>query len=410
MPVSFNADAGVYDLLGKSIAQWGLFSVETFMNFPLKDHPLYPMFLGGLYSLFGDSFVTVLVAQSILGAGVCVLIYLMTEDIFTKKTAFLAGMISAFYPIFVKLSNLLLSEGLYIFLFTGVLWAFIKYLKTNRSLFAGLTGLLLGLAVLTRSVVILFIFPLVFYMLFLHIEIGLKRRLKNIVLCCMLFALTILPWTARNYHVTGGSIIPVTEAPDRGVYCSFSPYKGKIFGIRPDDDPVLVQARKIESYAERRKFFLSKTLELIKSNPRHIIKIQILKIGYLWSPISWEILGGGQARFNFGFVFILPFFIYGFFKLCMSKVKEKWILLFSIIYFQAIHFVFFALPRFRISMLPSIIMIASFGLRDLYEKVTRKILFTVCVGGYLVFNVLLFIYSDHAKIFLRDLCKTIGVW
>ncbi|RKY32711.1 MAG: hypothetical protein DRP74_01865 [Candidatus Omnitrophota bacterium] len=408
---ALSGDAQVYNSLGRSIADWGVFSIAMLSKFPLKDHPLYPLFIGINYTLFGENPFFICLLQSLIGAVFCILIYYIAKEYFDEKTALCSGIIAAFYPLFIKLNTMLLSENLFIFIFTFSLWLVIKFVKSSRFSFLALCGFALGLATLTRSVTILFIFLLSSY-LFYHNKsyMGLKKNITYQLLFVLIFIFTILPWTIRNYYVSGGSIIPVTEAADRGLYNSFCPYKGKIFGIRPDDDPVMQEARKISSFKERRAFFFAKTLDFVKNNPGKVAKLEVLKLLYLWSPLDWEILGDGKATYNSGYVFILPFFLYGTFRLIATR-KENYVLFFlPIFYFQIIHLVFFALPRFRLSFEPLLIIIGASGITYLYERSRQKKIFMAVTLIYLVFNLVLFMNSQQIKFFLRGACEKIGLW
>jgi len=411
MRYALGADAKVYDDLARSIVNWGFLTPEMLTRFPLKDHPLYPLFLAVNYYLFGENSLAILISQSFLGASLCVIVYLIATEFFNHKTSLLAGCIAALYPVFMKLSGLFLSEGLFVFIFTFSLWAVVKYIKTQKLNFLLYCSFLLGLATLTRSVVILFMPLLSVYFFFLdkgRLKLGINLLRQAVFM--FIFILTVFPWTIRNYYVSGGSIIPVTEDTDRGFYNSFCPHKGKIFGIRPNDDPVMIEARKISSFKERRKFFLKKTFEFIRNNPGKVIKLEILKVFYLWSPLDWEFLGDGQARYNFGFVFIMPFFIYGGILLWRSINMQKFILFLPILYFQAIHLVYFALPRFRIGFEPVLIVLGAFGIMSFYEKAkNRKVALTV-VLAFLFLNIILFIFSLETKVFLREICERIGLW
>lgn len=409
--VNLAADSLVYERLALAINNWGILSGAMLKNFPITDHPIYPLFLSLIYYAFGHSHFIVFVFQSIIGGLLSVLIYSIAMEFFGSKVAVLSGVIACLYPIFIKLPTMLLTENLFVFLFTFFILMVIKYMKKRNLYYLISAAILLGIATLTRSVAILF-FPMVMLHLFLYCKnkLKLKTNIINLFTFLIVFICSILPWSIRNYHVSGGSIIPVTEASDRGLYVSFCPYKGKIFGIRPDNDPVMVEARKIESFDERRKFFFSKIVESIKNNPKNLIKLEMLKIAYLWSPFSWEILGDGEARYNFGFVFIMPFFIYGTALLLKRKRPQDLILFLPILYFQSIHLIYFSLPRFRIGFEPLLIIIAAYAIYSIYSRVLQKRLYLFALLIFLIANVVLFLNSSEAKIALREICQMIRLW
>lgn len=404
-------DAATYNRLGREIAYWGLFSWEMICKYPTTDHPIYPLFIGSVFSLFGVNYFALFVFQCILGSLVVILVYSVAKSIFDQKIALIAGIIAIFYPVFVKLSNTLLSEQIFVFIFLLSIRLFIQYVKTNRLVFLCLTAIALGLATLSRSVAMLFIFVLIAYLIDLKRKVAIRLTIINLVIFLFVFIATIMPQTIRNYYVSKGNIIPVTEAPSRELYVSFSPYfNKKLFGTRPSQDPVLAEAKSIKSMSERNRFYFDKTIEAIKKHPYHVIELEFWKIIYLWSPIDWEILGCGQARYNFGFVFIFPFLIYGVTRLIKEKHKLSLILFLPIFYFQFLHLIYFGLPRFRIGFEPSLVIIAAYGIYFLHYKVKQKKMYIAGLVVFLFFNFMLFIYSAETKIVIREICRKVGLW
>jgi 4-amino-4-deoxy-L-arabinose transferase-like glycosyltransferase len=75
-----------HHLWAKEIAGGNIIGNEAFFR-----APLYPYFLGLIYSIFGDGPIAYRIIQSLLGSISCVLIYLITLRLFTKHTAIIAG-------------------------------------------------------------------------------------------------------------------------------------------------------------------------------------------------------------------------------------------------------------------------------------------------------------------------------
>ncbi|RJP29003.1 MAG: hypothetical protein C4533_04195 [Candidatus Omnitrophota bacterium] len=411
LPVNLSGDALVYNDLALDIVRWGILTPEMLAQFPLKDHPVYPAFLAAIYSLFGQNIPAIILIQSLLGALLCLVVYKTSLEYFNKRISLISAIIVCLYPVFIRLPSLLLSENIFVFLFTLTLYFAIKYVKNHRMIFLSLSSLFLGMSVLTRSVVILFA-PSLSLLFFLSARkhLGLAKNFFRQIVFFILFACVIIPWSMRNYYVSGGQVIPVTEAPDRGLYNSFCPYQGKIFGIRPDNDPVMIEARSISSFKERRSFFFRKTVDFVRNNPYKTLKLEILKVLYLWSPLDWEILGNGIAVYNFGFAFLAPFFFYGI-MLIFRKLSYSYLtLLMPVLYFQIIHLVYFALPRFRIGFEPSLIIVSAFGLNNVFSKVLNKKKAAIWISIYFLFNFALFHYSSQAKLIFRQVCIWLKLW
>ena len=162
--------------------------------------PGYALFLGGVYAVFGVNEFAGQVANALLGALNCVLLFFIG-----KKTSALVGKIASLvlsiYPTHIFMSSYLCSD----ILFTVVLLAMVAVLEGMGAKNARKWGRLIlgmGLAVLSlyiRPVLLLFPVALVFY---LH-RIGLpSRRLPAVlVLYAGLFAVLFFPWWIRNYRV-----------------------------------------------------------------------------------------------------------------------------------------------------------------------------------------------------------------
>ncbi|MFH1508123.1 MAG: glycosyltransferase family 39 protein [Candidatus Omnitrophota bacterium] len=406
-----SADALVYHNLAMKIKSQGIFSMEAFKQFPTSEHPIYPFFLSLMYLIFHNNNFLVLVAQVLLGSLLCVLIYYLAKEYFGHKVALVAACIAVFYPVFIKLPGMLLTENLFILFFTFSILMLAKFVKTLKWQLLFLSAVFIGATVLIRSVALLII-PILSVAIFLLLNRrkSVYKRLLYSLIFLMVSISFILPWSIRNYFVSDGSIIPVTDRGEWGLYLSFCPYKDKIFGIRSNDDPVISQALKIDSYSQRKAYLLNKTMDFIKANPIKVIKIELLKVFYLWSPFDWEILGNGYAVYNYGFMFVLPFFFIGLYLIIRNWDSRYWIILIPFFYFQLLHLVYFALPRFRIPFEPILIIISSYALCAIYAKSSRKVNLLFIIVGYFMINFAFFMYSGSTKLILKNICQLIHIW
>jgi 4-amino-4-deoxy-L-arabinose transferase-like glycosyltransferase len=112
--------------------------------------PLYPAFLAAI--TFGQkSFFSIVVAQSLVGAGTVVCAALLAGEMFGRSAAITAAAITAVYPYYVVHDTALQETSLFT-LFTAL--AVLLLLRARRSgsgVTAACAGLTLGAAVLTRS-------------------------------------------------------------------------------------------------------------------------------------------------------------------------------------------------------------------------------------------------------------------
>ena len=189
-----------YDLLGWNVAQGRGFSES--LNPPFEPSitrpPGYPLFLSGVYYIFGHNHKSALIIQSILDSLVAVFIFLFSLSLFKNRAvAYLAGMLAALCPFTAFFSRILMTATLGAFLLTVsvilIMYAF-RGSKRNRYLIA---GLLMGFTILTKP--IFFIYPLFLCIIKLKLDFN-RKQILNLLIYAFAITLCILPWTVRNYY------------------------------------------------------------------------------------------------------------------------------------------------------------------------------------------------------------------
>lgn len=196
-------DYAYYDMAGAQIASdWGFFfdrsQVEYYGKFGWWP-PLYPFFVGGLYSLFGANHRLVVFTQVFLGVLVCWLVFRLGRRLGGQTTGHVAAALVALDPTYIFATNLLASENLF------VVWLVLGLLLVTRpalraSTLAG-AGALFGLAALTRATGLLL--PVV-AIPWLRSRVPSRHAwLRASAWLLGVCALTIAPWTLRNALVVG---------------------------------------------------------------------------------------------------------------------------------------------------------------------------------------------------------------
>ncbi len=143
--------------------------------------PAYPIFLAGVYWLFGADVEAGRIANAFVGAGIVALIGVLAFQFWDRRTALVAMALAAVYVPLILVGQSIMSEPL----FTLCMLAAIAL---RRRPF--LAGILLGLAILGRANAVVLIVPLAF-------AVGLRRSAILVVAA----VLTVAPWTIRNEHV-----------------------------------------------------------------------------------------------------------------------------------------------------------------------------------------------------------------
>lgn len=367
------SDAWVYDRLGLSIAEGRGYTDSDGTPHSLYP-PFYPLVLSVIYRVCGHNYTAVRLAQSILGALTCVMIYVLGRKIFYEMVGLIAAVFLGVYLPFIKSSCMLLSELLLTFLLVAVILVLVSLKGARGKIRFALcisAGLLLSAAFLTKS--IMFLFPFVAAVI-IFLGDGLRNLFawRKVCIIALFFCVAIAPWIARNYMLYN-AFLPVSPEGGLVLYSSYRPARG-IFGLIADpQDPVVKEGGAIHSPIMRRDFFVKKTVEFVIRNPKDTIILEMKKILYFWAPYDWEIVG--NRWFNVLFVAVLPFFVYGF-KLIL-KLKTGWPILAPIVYFQIMTLLFYGSPRFRLPIDPFIFLVSAVGMiscgRLVFFESRRKI-------------------------------------
>lgn len=137
--------------------------------------PLYPILIG-IVTNFIDSLVTPSLVISIVAGSLAVpLTYFLVKQSYGQREAIIAAVIAVFYPHLINSVFLLGTENIYLLLVGGAVFIGWTALTENSVRDYLLTGILLGLAYLTRPEA--FGYPLFFVLLF----IGKRLQKKNLL-------------------------------------------------------------------------------------------------------------------------------------------------------------------------------------------------------------------------------------
>jgi len=199
------SDAGFYDYLSQSL----LIGADYLGGIPPR--PLYVTFLAALHFLFGQDYVKIIAAQTLMLALFPVVLYLLGTRIHSRA----AGVTIAFFAIFRELTTLWISSNtrtastkMFVTDFTTAMGIAITCLvaawwlerrDTKSTLIAGgVFGILLLLR--TQSLIIL---PVLFVLAFFAYQKHVKEWLIAGLTFGLVMSLTITPWLIHNYTVTG---------------------------------------------------------------------------------------------------------------------------------------------------------------------------------------------------------------
>ncbi|MEE2679455.1 MAG: glycosyltransferase family 39 protein [Myxococcota bacterium] len=176
--------------------------------------PLHPAFMAVFIGMGGDA-VAVRLAQAVLGALSVVLVGLVAERVGGLRAARAAAWFVALDPVLVGFSHLLWSETLYIALLLLGLFLLLRGAGSWKGWDWAGAGLALGLASLARPQLLTFLPWLLPWAWLQARRAGVvpRRLLVSFGLLTLATCCVVLPWSLRNFQVSGDWFLVDTNGP-----------------------------------------------------------------------------------------------------------------------------------------------------------------------------------------------------
>lgn len=407
-------DARAYDEWARRIAAGDWLGSEVFYQ-----APLYPYFLGTLYSAFGPSTLVVRCVQVVLGAACCGLLVLVGRRLFDLRTGILAGLLLAFYPPAIFFDIILQKTSLGLFLLTLAVFCLARDGGRRSARWAAGAGATLGLLVLTREnavvllpvlVVILLIAPRLARLRNSDADMALSekenseppaadsarhgwRPLAASAVLTAAFLAVLLPVAARNSAV-GGVALPTASnmgvnfyignhAGASGLYQPLRGFGGNA-GHELDDATDLANAASGRdlSAAEVSRYWLSQGLAFAKTAPAAWMGLLARKWALVWNAAEIPdtealeayaadspLLAAVTPLWHFGV--LAPLAVFG-----TWATRRRWPDLMPfygiLLALSASIALFFVFARFRHPMVALLILLAAAGLALLPELLRAR--------------------------------------
>jgi hypothetical protein len=345
---------------------WGtrdLPSPETAFS-PLKVRfifhpPLYLYFVGVPFALFG-SLLAVKVAQCLAASLLVPALGLAGRRAFGETAGLAAAGIAAFYPELVWFAAHFWAETV----FTVLLWWAMERLiaadAAASARAAAASGLLWGLAILTRETVLYFL-PAAALWLAWRRAGGVRRAawLAGVA------ALVVLPWTLRNWIVFE-AFVPVSTAgalnlwqgntrlSRQEVYEEYWAVPGKV------DKYWHARRRAVEAIVERQPLWILEKLrdEMPAFWAAHGQPIVHLERG-AYGPVARPLALAAVAVVLLPYLAVLVLFVAGVARLPRGRAPA--LVLVFLAFYVLLHVAAHGYPRYRLPAMPAVFLVAAHG-------------------------------------------------
>lgn len=353
--------------------------------------PFYPYFLAVLYKISAGSYDLVRLVQLLLDILSTLLVFRISYDLFDRRTAIIAGIGTAVYPVLIFNTGLLLKTTLNVFFASLTLRLIFNPSENHKRIRILFIGLVTGWAAATQGSVLLQI-PLLF--VWIAVDCGLKHLKKSIIYAALLalgLILSIGPFTLRNYLVSQRFVL-LTAQGGANFYLGNSPYSDGT-SKRPPNVRITPEHEEDDFHREAERlagrkltpeeasgFWTREALNWIRNEPKAAAMLQLRKAGLFWNRVEIP------DNYDFDFYrryspFIrfprYPFWILGTLGLCgmvflTSTFRRTWFLYLWTMSYSLIWIVFHIYSRYRLPVVVFIMPFAAAFTGWLYDAIRDR--------------------------------------
>lgn len=378
--------------------QWALQVArgEGWGEIPFFRAPLYPWFLGLLYTALGESPGAARLVQAVLSSFTCLLVWWVARRTFSPLAGWCAGLLAATYWPWVYFDAELQDVPLALFWNLAALALLVTWTPRRRHTWLpAAAGLLLGLSAITRPTVLV-VLPAVAGWLWWQGRCGDEGRAASRpswaapLLLALGVLMAVLPVTALNRMVGGDSVLVASQGGMNfymGNHADSDGHSARLPGARADWLSLRNESRRQAESArgttlrasEVSDYWYGRGLEFWRRSPALALQLTARKAGYLAGAA--ELPNNKQIRFLIeryapawrlpwpGFSLVAPLGLVG---LWWGGGGRRSVLLgaFALSYGAAV-VAFFVTARFRMPVMAVWIILAGGGVAALWHLVRR---------------------------------------
>ncbi|HOL22335.1 MAG TPA: glycosyltransferase family 39 protein [bacterium] len=332
--------------------------------------PVFPLFLGCIYKIFGHSYLAAKIGLAIISAISCIFLYFLAAEVLKNRTAGIwSALIYAVYPPSIFWTGYLAPVTLEIFLLLLIVLLLINGVRKNNIYLFIAAGIFTGIAILTRSVFLIFL-PVVFLWLIIKDR---KHLCKNFLSYAITTAIAVSPWAIRNYKIHRTFVLTSTEG---GIVCYIANNPKSIYQLSgywdptgKYDEPVIKDIKGL-SEVETDRYFYRAAFKFIKENPDIYWKLVKDRFLRFWRLTPHTFSGPGESYKThhtvISLITNLPIFILAGFGFLLSLKRWKdFILFYLIIICWSLPIILFfkTIIRYREPIMPLIIILSILSIK-----------------------------------------------
>lgn len=340
---------------------------------PSASHPpVWPTVLAPMSLLGGTDPLAHRAVGCLVGGIVIALLGLLGRRVGGARVGLLAAAIGAAYPLLIAADGALMSETVYGLFVALALLAAYRLLDRPTSVAALALGLVISLAALTRTEALLFL-PLLVAPVAWRAAPGWGRRAGLVALACLATAVTIAPWTIRNWSAFDRPVLISTNegAVIAGANCDLAYHGPDVAYWKIECIPERTSANESVDSAKWRRQGLEYVRENAGELPR-VAALRVLRTWDLYQPRRMVLFAEGrhiraeQAGIAVYFV-LLALAIYGVVVL-RRRGAPLLVLLSPFVLVTVTSVLSYGIPRFRHAAEIPIVVLAAVGAAALLDR------------------------------------------
>ncbi len=345
--------------------------------------PVLPAYLAIIFLTdFGNDFAAVRTANAILDSLCMLLLMLVAVRLTGKRAAILAGILYLIYLPFILLTGMVSPEPITILLILLTLYAILLWYDKQKPKYIYLTGLALGLLVLTKPTAVLLFIPFGAGFIYDNRK-DIRKLIKPLIKAALPFLLMTVPWFIITSIYFDRPAIRDPEYSTSNLRSSSSiVHEGyDLDYVNPD-------------------FWLAPLSHTIINNPLEYGRLLLKKFSRLWSrpfnEMNLTFVMNQTISTVVHFVIVITG-LFGVFYIFIDSRKGMIFLLLIPLYYTIIHIIFHSLARYNLDAMPIIMVASSLVIIKIYDfshemlksadirEVIVEIILFLAGGGFILF-------------------------